>query len=60
MSPAPLTFPIPPGTPPRECRSCRAEIFWILTAAGKRMPVNPDGVSHFATCPNADQHRKGR
>jgi hypothetical protein len=66
------------------CRSCGAPIIWVLTEAGKRMPLdakpekrwtidplalrlNPDAprarlgdthVSHFATCPNAAQHRK--
>lgn len=85
------------------CRSCHAEIWWAVTAGGKRMPVDseptPDGnvivvgtdpgstteavpqvrvlagpavstgtlfdevdqpryTSHFATCPNADTHRK--
>lgn len=58
---APLTFFVPPGTPLRACRSCGAGIFWIVTALGKKMPVN--GVaktSHFATCPNAKQHRRPR
>ncbi len=53
------------------CRSCRARIIWFKTAAGKNMPVDADTVepedleldldrhvSHFATCPNANQHRK--
>lgn len=75
------------------CRSCHAEIFWGLTAKGKRMPLDPIGshpnpnldfwhdegivkvrphahedvpltglvgmtTSHFATCPNADRHRR--
>ena len=89
------------------CKSCRAEIVWVLTEGGKRMPVDaedgwpiayddgnllPTGEvkstdrgsaqvvrvtpagevslfadlteqrwkSHFATCPDADQHRKVR
>ncbi len=53
-----LRFPIPPATPVKACRSCGAGIYWIVTAKGKRMPVDPDGTSHFATCPNADQHRR--
>lgn len=57
---APLTFFIPPGTPARVCRSCPGVIYWIVTGAGKRMPVNADGVSHFATCPAAAQHRRPR
>ncbi len=76
------------------CKSCGAEIKWILTFSGKAMPVDPEPIhfyagegkevfvtdsgavvhgtraegqehtmtgytSHFATCPYADQHRKG-
>ncbi len=53
------------------CRSCNARIIWFKTAAGKNMPVVADTVepgdeklelprhvSHFATCPQADQHRR--
>lgn len=53
------------------CRSCGKWIIWLRTEAGKRMPVDAETVepmemyfrkdkhtSHFATCPNADQHRK--
>lgn len=41
------------------CRSCGAEILWIVTSAGKRAPMNLDGTtSHFATCPQADRWRK--
>lgn len=60
MERKPVTFDIPPGTPERTCSepSCRAPIFWIVTAAGKRMPVNADGTSHFATCPKAKEFRK--
>lgn len=57
------------------CRSCRAKIIWFKTAAGKNMPVDADTVepdddvndldltrhqSHFASCPNANQHRSKR
>ena len=41
-----------------ECVSCKAPIEWVITKAGKRMPVNADGGSHFMTCPNAREHRK--
>jgi len=56
-----------------KCRSCQAGIVWLKTKSGKNMPVdadtwkqgdphlfNPDigHISHFATCPNADDHRK--
>jgi hypothetical protein len=55
------------------CSSCRARIVWLKTEAGKNMPVDADTVepedelfdssrhkSHFATCPNANQHRRKR
>ena len=56
-----------------KCRSCQAGIVWVKTASGKNMPVDADSwvqgqphlfnpelghISHFATCPNADDHRK--
>jgi hypothetical protein len=53
------------------CRSCRAQIIWFDTPSGNRMPVDADTVSpdddeldltrhqsHFASCPQADQHRR--
>lgn len=55
------------------CRSCHAQIIWFKTPAGKNMPIDADSVephddeldlakhvSHFRTCPNADQHRRSR
>jgi hypothetical protein len=66
-----IYFAVPPGTPPGQCRSCHAPVYWIVTGHGKRMPVDCEvdgaqrpgrdpgrGVSHFATCPHAAQHRK--
>jgi len=58
-----------------KCRSCGAPIVWFRTASGKRMPVDATSckptdaahqldlkrhVSHFATCPYAEQHRKSK
>lgn len=53
------------------CRSCKAAVVWMKTSTGRNMPVNVDGVgrddetfdpkkhtSHFATCPQANQHRR--
>jgi hypothetical protein len=41
------------------CRSCGAPIAWAkYSVDGKAAPFNPDGTSHFATCPQADQWRK--
>ncbi len=34
---------------PRSCRSCGAPIYWALTEAGKRMPVDAD-PSPAGTC----------
>lgn len=42
------------------CRSCRAEILWCVTPAKRKAPINRDGTSHFATCPEAASWRKGR
>lgn len=57
---APLRFQIPPGTRANSCRSCGATIFWFVTNRNRRMPLDGDGTSHFATCPNAAQHRRTR
>jgi hypothetical protein len=56
------------------CRSCHAPIVWLKTKLGKSMPVDVSKdskfvigeqeydptkhISHFATCPNAAEHRK--
>lgn len=55
---APILFEIPQGAPPARCRGCLQPIYWIITKAGKRMPVDPDGTSHFATCPKAASFRR--
>lgn len=52
-----IKFDIPEGTDPSRCKGCRALIYWIKTAAGKNMPVDKDGTSHFATCPVANNFR---
>lgn len=36
------------------CRSCGARMLFVIReATGKRVPLNPDGTSHFTTCPQA-------
>lgn len=40
-----------------KCRSCEQIIYWLKRKSGKPHPFNADGVSHFATCPNAEKHR---
>ena len=43
----------------RTCRSCGARVAWLKTVkTGSLAPVNPDGISHFATCPQAPSWRK--
>jgi hypothetical protein len=57
------------------CSSCGASIVWFRTSTGKKMPVEESSTlptdaehqldmtrhkSHFATCPNANQHRRAR
>lgn len=44
----------------RRCRSehCRAQVLWARTPAGRMMPLDRDGSSHFATCPDAARFRR--
>lgn len=61
--PVPDGWAIPEGYEPTSgmpasCRSCRAPILWCRTPAGKSAPMQPDGVNHFATCPQASQWRR--
>jgi hypothetical protein len=52
---------IPEGYAPRNfghCRSCDAEILWCTTRNDKLAPLDRDGKSHFATCPQSDAWRK--
>ena len=71
-----MRFRVPAGTLPKPCASCGKAVYWITHegARGKsRIPVSIDekgwtpnqvgageGISHFADCPNAAQHRRGR
>ncbi len=54
-----------------KCSTCGAPICWLRTSTGKPMPTAPETVregeslfvpgrhrSHFADCPQADEHRK--
>lgn len=65
VSPEPVKgpwFDVPAGTPPAECKSCHAEVYWIVTAAGKRMPVDVEvegGRSPFKGVPG-DGEQDGR
>lgn len=66
-------YDVPAGTRVAECsgKNCGAEIYWIATPNGKKMPIDCDvdggaepsdtsdepgrGVSHFQTCADADR-----
>ena len=65
MSNAPrkITFAIPRQASPRRCKSCDAQIVFVVTKTGKQLPINyaegaTVGESHFATCPQADMFRR--
>ncbi len=53
-----MIFPIDPSDPQSQCESCRSPIHWVTTPKGRKMPTDPNGVSHFVTCPGASAHRK--
>lgn len=36
------------------CRSCHAPVVWVRTAAGKRMPLDPDPVAGGNVVVNGD------
>lgn len=55
-----IKFTIPDDAVVKRCSGCGKDIYWIVTAKGKRMPVDPDGTSHFATCEKAADFRKGK
>lgn len=42
-----------------KCRSCGEPIIWKpYPTTGKLHPFNPDGTSHFGTCPQAKSWRR--
>ena len=46
------------GNRPTSCRSCGATVLFLrATRSGKSSPIDPDGKSHFATCPDAPHWR---
>lgn len=45
---------------PGRCRGCAAKIYWVVSKrskTGRPSPYDPDGISHFATCPQAAAFR---
>jgi hypothetical protein len=57
---APIVFDIPTDAAPAICKGCKTTIYWIRTRAGKAMPVNQNGTSHFSTCSQANQFRRSK
>lgn len=53
---APPSAEMPAGYQP--CKSCGAPLRWSWTKNGKRTPTNPDGTSHYGTCPQAEEWRR--
>jgi hypothetical protein len=59
--------------PRKHCQACAKPIVWVMTAAGKGMPVDATSanegdrtfdpsrhVSHFVTCPEASTFKRRR
>ena len=42
---------------PGNCKSCGAPVYWITSKNGKPTIWDKNGVSHWATCPNAAKHK---
>lgn len=66
-----VVFTVPEGAREERCRSCEASVAWVLTEAGKWMPLSLAKAernvlgelvapSHFSDCPNAAQHRRSK
>jgi hypothetical protein len=54
---------VPPGYVPTNtalCRGCGQIVLWTITPHDRKMPIDRDGVSHFATCPRAADFRRRR
>lgn len=44
----------------RNCSACQAPIYFIQTQLSRKLPFNPDGSTHWETCPNAEEFRRKR
>lgn len=44
----------------RRCASCKGLILWIKTKSGKASPIDLDGETHWATCPDAAKFKSSR
>ena len=43
----------------RPCKACGVQLAFVRHRNSKLAPYTLDGVNHFATCPKADQFRRG-
>ena len=43
---------------PGQCRGCAAQVLWVTHRGGAKTPYDPDGMPHFATCPEAKRFKK--
>lgn len=39
------------------CKGCSRKIYWIITKNKKKMPIDPDGEPHWATCSCPEKFR---
>lgn len=46
----PKCFHIPAGTMSKPCRYCGAPVYWVVSEAGKNVPVDADGFAHNRDC----------
>jgi predicted RNA-binding Zn-ribbon protein involved in translation (DUF1610 family) len=61
-----VRFKATPEAQDRYCTSCGAQVIWIVTGRGFRMPLSKASwrsedetyLSHLADCPNAGFHRR--
>lgn len=63
MSRPPILCTVPARTPPASCRSCGARIYWVVTDAGRRMPVDCDAegtTRPFVPVPGDGEPQDGR
>lgn len=50
----PQRYRIPEGERPKKCKGCGATIYFVMTPAGRIMPVNPNGTPHWGDCAGRD------
>jgi hypothetical protein len=43
---------------PSRCKGCGAPIFFVRHKNGKSVPYTPQGLNHFADCPQAKEFKR--